>query len=591
MKYNIKTECTFGRKLYDIVLENRGLSKEDIKFLTNPTSEYQELPFKLRNMDKAIELFMRELDDESNIGILVDADCDGFTSSALMYTFLINECQVPKDKIKVFFHEGKLHGLDPKVFKKIKKSNVNFLIIPDASTNDSKEVKELLSIGKRILILDHHQSNDENLHTIYKDTNGKLVGVVVNNQLDEYSTSLSACGVVYKFLVGMTEDELVHYLDLVAVGNIADIMNIQDKELRYLVHKGLRNIHNQFFKEALKEFDLDDLTPEIISFNLSNIINAVTRFGTVDENRDLFRAMVGEEEMVVYKPRKSKNNPEGKEVGQTLQEAMVRISKSIKQKQDNKKKDCIKLCKKYIEENNLNDSKVITIIDEEGKLVDKRITGLIATNLVDTYKKPVVLLSVSTKKDRITGSMRTYGIEDFKSILESTEILTVKGHKGSAGIEAEYKDIRRIKKRIDRAMEDVEVLETGIDIDCEVDENIRLKDMEEIYNLKMIWNSYCPKPLFLIKDVEIDTAKVRVPYPTLMVFKIGDIECKKEFCSKVFRETFLHEGEQKFGRPKIKADLIVEIGWDEYKKKPCFLLKYAESEIIKKEDKKNDIPF
>ena len=189
MKYNIKTECTFGRKLYDIVLENRGLSKEDVKFLTNPTSEYQELPFKLRNMDKAIELFMRELDDESNIGILVDADCDGFTSSALMYTFLINECQVPKDKIEVFFHEGKLHGLDPKVFKKIKKSNVNFLIIPDASTNDGKEVKELLSIGKRILILDHHQSNDENLHTIYKDTNGKLVGVVVNNQLDEYSTS------------------------------------------------------------------------------------------------------------------------------------------------------------------------------------------------------------------------------------------------------------------------------------------------------------------------------------------------------------------------------------------------------------------
>ena len=134
--------------------------------------------------------------------------------------------------------------------------------------------------------------------------------------------------------------------------------------------------------------------------------------------------------------------------------------------------------------------------------------------------------------------MRTYGIEDFKSILESTEILTVKGHKGSAGIEAEYKDIRRIKKRIDRAMEDVEVLETGIDVDCEVDENIRLKDMEEIYNLKMIWNSYCPKPLFLIKDVEIDTAKVRMPYATLMVFKVGDIECKKEFCSK-YLEKFL----------------------------------------------------
>ena len=65
---------------------------------------------------------------------------------------------------------------------------------------------------------------------------------------------------------------------------------------------------------------------------------------------------------------------------------MVRIAKSIKQKQDKKKKECIELCKKFIEENNLNDSKVITIIDEDRKLVDKRITGLIATNLVDFYK-------------------------------------------------------------------------------------------------------------------------------------------------------------------------------------------------------------
>ena len=71
-----------------------------------------------------------------------------------MYLFLINECQVLKEKIKLFFHSGKLHGLDPKVFKQIKKSSVEFLIIPDASTNDFKEIKELLSIGKRILVLD-----------------------------------------------------------------------------------------------------------------------------------------------------------------------------------------------------------------------------------------------------------------------------------------------------------------------------------------------------------------------------------------------------------------------------------------------------
>lgn len=597
MNYNIKTTNTFGKTLYDIVLSNRNLSKEDVDFLKNPTGEYQELPFKIKNIDKGIELFIKELDNKSNIGLLIDTDVDGYTSSALMYLFLINECQVPKEKITLFFHQGKLHGLDPKVLKEIKKSNVEFLIIPDASTNDFKEIKELLSIGKRILVLDHHQSNDEEPKTVFKDTNGKLVGVIVNNQLDEYSNNLSGVGVVYKFLVGMTENELEHYLDLVAVGDIADVMDLQDKEVRYLVHKGLRNINNEFFKQALVDFNLDDLTPEIISFNLANIINGTIRFGTVDECKDLFRALIGEEETIIYKPRKSKNNPEGKEIEQTLQEAMVRIAKSIKQKQDKKKKECIELCKKFIEENNLNDSKVITIIDEERKLVDKRITGLIATNLVDIYKKPVVLLSTSPKKDKIMGSMRTYGIEDFKSILESTEILTVKGHKGSAGVEAEYKDIRRIKKRIDKAMENVEVVEVGVDIDCEINlKDISFKQMNDIVDLKMLWCSQCPKPQFLIKDKEINLKDIRNPYPTLLVFELDGIQFKKEYCSGVFKSEFLCEEETKniFGRPDIIIDeMVVSISYDDYKKQPCFLLKSAKTHVKEKNDKKKNknIPF
>lgn len=60
------------------------------------------MPFKIKNVDKGIELFISELDKGSNIGILVDTDVDGYTSSALMYLFLINECQVPKEKITLF---------------------------------------------------------------------------------------------------------------------------------------------------------------------------------------------------------------------------------------------------------------------------------------------------------------------------------------------------------------------------------------------------------------------------------------------------------------------------------------------------------
>ena len=49
-------------------------------------------------MSEGIKLFMEELEEESKIGVLVDSDVDGFTSGALVYLFLINECQYPKEK-------------------------------------------------------------------------------------------------------------------------------------------------------------------------------------------------------------------------------------------------------------------------------------------------------------------------------------------------------------------------------------------------------------------------------------------------------------------------------------------------------------
>ena len=153
MKYKILQE-NLGRNLKDIVLQNRELTQADADFLVNPTNEYLENPFKIKNISEAISLFISELDNESKIGIIPDVDVDGYTSSALLYLFLTNECQVPKDKIQIFYHEGKMHGLDNKIFKEVKKSDIDFLIMADAGSNDIHEIKELMKLGKRILILE-----------------------------------------------------------------------------------------------------------------------------------------------------------------------------------------------------------------------------------------------------------------------------------------------------------------------------------------------------------------------------------------------------------------------------------------------------
>ena len=593
MNYKILQENTFSKSLKQIVVENRELTNGDVDFLLSPTNEYVENPYKLKNMFEATKLFVNELESESKIGILVDSDTDGFTSSALMYLFLINECDYPKEKIEIFHHKLKMHGLsDEEIFKQIKNSDINFLIIPDAATNDIQQLKELMKIGKRILILDHHQMNDEEQSTLFYDQNKGLIGVIVNNTFDEYSTTLAAVGVVYKFLNALTEDELVHYTDLVAIGCVADSMVLNDYETRYIVSKGLSNINNSLFKEFMEDAKLEgNLTPTDVSFNISNKINGVIRFGTLEEKIDLFRALIEEKEEIEYTPRKSRTNPNPTTEIQTLQKAMVRISKSIKQKQDNAKKKCVEKCKAFVKENGLDDNKAIIIIDEKGDMIDKRITGLIAMNLVDVYKKSVILLSKS--KEKWIGSMRGFGVSNLKEILESTEIIKVMGHNNSAGVEIENKDIPRLIKRVNRAFENVEVVSPYMLVDCEINlDTIRQREMQEIVDMKPIWHQFCSSPKFLIKDLIISSSKIRNPYTTLLVFDVNGIEIKKEYCSKVFKEKFLCEKERTFGRPDLKMNLIVEIGYDEYKRKPCLIIVNAESEIVKEnKNKKDNIPF
>ena len=591
MNYKILQENIGIKSLKDVVLENKEITKNEINFLLNPTSEYVENPFKLKNMSEGIKLFMEELEEENKIGVLVDSDVDGFTSGALVYLFLINECQYPKEKIQIFHHQKKTHGLsNEKVFKEIKKSDINFLIIPDAGSNDITQIKELLKIGKRILILDHHQINDEEQNTLFSDQNGNIVGVIINNQLDEYSNSFAGVGVTYKFLTALTEDELIHYMDLVAIGNIADSMLINDFELRYVVDKGLKNINNELIKEFIVDAKLEeDLTPTDISFNVANKINAVIRYGSLQEKEDLFKALIGEEEEIEYTPRKSKGNPNPQTEMQTLQKAMVRISKSVKTKQDNAKKKSVEKCKQFVIENNLNENKAIVIIDEDGEIIDRKITGLIAMNLVSIYRKSVVLLGKT--KEKYTGSIRGYGVNSFKDILETTEIVKITGHNNSAGIEVEFKDIPRLIKRINRAMEDIEVIPPCTLVDCKIDlNNIKEREMQEVLNLKPIWHQHCAEPLFLIEDLIIDSKKIRNPYATLITFNVNGIEIKKEYCSGVWKKEFLKEDVMKFGKPTLKCNLIVKIDYDNYRNKPCLSIVEAESEVIK--DKKQDsIPF
>lgn len=239
------------------ILLQRGFTLDKIEHYLNTTDEDILSPLDLDNMERGADMLLAHIARGSKIFIQVDSDCDGYTSAAMMINYLRNELKY--DNIVYKLHEDKVHGIlsADRVPK-----DCSLAIIPDASSNEQSIHKELVERGCSVLVLDHH-------HAIIDDNSA----CIINNQTCDYENKdLSGVGIVYKFCsyidsLKKTEGAADRYLDLVAVGIIADVMKLTHYETRQLIKKGLSNFNNPFLDTFQKKhtFNLSDLNPTSVS--------------------------------------------------------------------------------------------------------------------------------------------------------------------------------------------------------------------------------------------------------------------------------------------------------------------------------------
>ena len=143
-------------------------------------------------------------------------------------------------------HEGKQHGLSDKV-DWLEEQDFNLIICPDSASFDKDEMERLVSKGMEILVEDHHLPVLDENNSIHMFLNPHAV--IINNQLSPNYPNKSLCGagVVYKFCEALDKtfdrDDAKNYIDLVALGEIADVMFQGTNETRYLIMKGLKFYH------------------------------------------------------------------------------------------------------------------------------------------------------------------------------------------------------------------------------------------------------------------------------------------------------------------------------------------------------------
>lgn len=445
MKYKLRKEySTNPNRALKELLQDRGV--EDVDNYLNPSAKCELDPHRLKNMDAAAEKLLYHLRRDSDILFVVDCDADGFTSSSILWLYIKHI--FPKARLEFTVHEHKQHGLNDKVDWITDEAKWDLVVCPDAGSYDVAEHRALAELGMDVICLDHHeQLYDENGNPVISDL---PTTIVVNNQLspDYPNKSLCGAGVVYKFCEVLDEmlgiDQAHEYIDLAALGEIADVMNRCNVETNYIMLEGLKNIKNGGFKALLKAVEttpsLGDrakppyigLTPIDIAFYIAPIINAITRVGTLKDKEAMFYCFVEPD-------RPMQSTKRGAKPGdiELAAEQTARVGKNAKSRQDTIKERAMGIIDFKIQKDNLNDNNIIIVELDASDNIPQELTGLIAMGIVTKYHKPV-MIGRRNYDNEIQGSIRSdgnfAGLPSFKKFLEDSGLVTyTAGHDNAAG--------------------------------------------------------------------------------------------------------------------------------------------------------------
>lgn len=319
-------------------------------------------------------------------------------------------------------HNSKAHGITKHIQEQVKNEVINILLVPDAGSNDREAHFTLNERGVDILILDHHQ------YDFLLEPHERTI--IINNQNPDtkLNENLTGVGVVYKFIEAYKEElnidvDITKYLDLVMLGQTADVSDISDKEIRYYITQGVNKPLNKLLLTTLKDKDLESgFATRDMSFSLISMINSVSRVGTLDEKQLLFKALVSDDNTLNYEiSKRSKNKSTGKmetrKLPASLHDITYNTLSKVKGRQD-------RLVKKAMQEiEYINKEKIL--IGTIPKEYPTSVNGLVAMKIMSKTGLPVMIGEY--KNGMYSGSARAnFNLNQF---LDETNLFKyIQGH-------------------------------------------------------------------------------------------------------------------------------------------------------------------
>ncbi|MDR1528051.1 MAG: single-stranded-DNA-specific exonuclease RecJ [Puniceicoccales bacterium] len=476
-----------------VILVQRGITSklEAEKFLW-PKLTYLDNPFRIKNIDGAINILRKVIDNRLHIAIIGDYDVDGITSITLLTNVLKNFGIIPDFFVPNRAYEG--YGLSSEIIERILSGKkYDTVIALDCGTNSAEEVKFLQKHGIEVLIVDHHQA--------------KLLPLakccIVNPHIDdgkEYDKYKVLCsvGLVFKLCHGLlkvlrkaNDQRVFNYslkldLDLVTLGTIADMAQLIH-ENRIFCKFGLKILSGKYRRpgiEALcKSADIPidaNIGQHDVSFKLCPRLNACGRITDAILPINMMLSNNFDEAMTY-----------AYELDETNKERQL-IEKEITEQAEE------------ILRNNYIDDDGIVLYDPNWH---SGVVGIVSGKCARDYAKPCIVLGY--ERDLAKGSGRSmHGVNLIDILNDCSEYLeTWGGHPYAVGISIRPENINAFRKNFNRAVKkhstskpEHEKIEYSHELTLEeIDSNF----MEELETLQP-FGQRNPEPIFLLKNITIN---------------------------------------------------------------------------------------
>ncbi|MDO5396667.1 MAG: single-stranded-DNA-specific exonuclease RecJ [bacterium] len=466
------------------VLLNRGISEDKIKPYFTKSMHDIINPFEMKDMDKAVARIMAALEKREPIVVYGDYDVDGITSTAILYDFLRSHGADVEYYIPERSSEG--YGINIRAVNKLIKKGKKLLISVDCGITAIGETSFAHLQGMDVIITDHHTCKER----IPEDA----VAVIDPKQEDDTYPfdSLCGAGIAFKLILAVTmamgsntSQCFNKYIDLVAIGTIADVVPLID-ENRIFVDRGLRLLQKPSRPgiRALMEVS-GSRTPvnsSTIGFTLAPRLNASGRLYNASIGVDLLLCEDYNEALETAKKLDFANRKRQSEEQKIFDQALDMIARDV----------------------NFEKKKVIVLSNTNWH---QGVIGIVASRLNERYYKPCILISDDGKGNGKGSGRSVPGFNLFDALTACSDFLIgFGGHSAAAGLNVNISDITKFSEAINKYADKClspDMLVPKLCIDCPINPGHATLQCAKALSKLEPFGMNNEKPVFSMDNLEI----------------------------------------------------------------------------------------